>query len=230
MQNTITEEKLEKYFKITSKALGEAKGKVADLGGNVHSYRFLHTLFPAAAISTVNNYKPHLEGCRKGFLVDVEKDNLPFAPHSIDLVFALDIMEHLINSEVLIEKARKVLRKGGLMVITTPNFASLYNRLFLLLGYSFSNYHPSRYRTGNPFFKIKDAAPLWNEHAHKSVFTPRALKELLEIYSFRVLWRKGFSYSQEIAGGSERNVRMRKLINAVLPIGLKEGILIIAVK
>ena len=204
--------------------------RIADLGGNRHSLAFLRELFPGAEILTINNYKPHLEGCSNSFLADVEKDKLPLNEKSIDIVFASDIIEHLVDPDKLIEKSASVLKPGGLLVITTPNFANLFNRLFLLLGFSFSNYHPSRYRTGNPFFRVKESIPLWNENAHKSVFTIRALKELLGMYSFNVLSVKGFSYSQKIKGGSEKNVKIRKLINNIIPTGLKEGMVVIAKK
>jgi SAM-dependent methyltransferase len=69
----------------------------------------------------------------KAVVGDAEK-KLPFKPNSFDAVFTGDIIEHLYDTDFFISEANRVLRKGGIFIITTPNLASLSNRLRLLLG------------------------------------------------------------------------------------------------
>lgn len=52
-----------------------------------------------------------------------------------DVVLLIDVIEHLFDTDKAIAEIRKVLRKDGILVISTPNLSSFANRLLLLLGY-----------------------------------------------------------------------------------------------
>lgn len=203
-----------------------------DIGGNKESFEFLHQLLPKSKVSTLNNYKGHLKGVKNPVLFNAENQKIPFKDDSVSLVFLLDIIEHLINPDYILNEAKRVLKKDGKIIITTPNLANLYNRIFLLLGWSFSNYHASIYKTGNPVLKIRNPGSLWNENAHKSVFTFFELKELLEKkYSFKIDFLKGFSYSNPESTKSDSTYGFaRKILNTIIPNQLKEGIILIASK
>lgn len=68
---------------------------------------------------------------------DIEKENLPFQDGSFDLVFFTDVIEHLHNPpQKPLEEIRRVLKVGGLLVLTTPNVVNLRNRMSFLLGRS----------------------------------------------------------------------------------------------
>jgi hypothetical protein len=49
-------------------------------------------------------------------------------------VFAGEILEHLVDTAGFLEDVRRVLVPGGVLLLTTPNLASLENRVRLLLG------------------------------------------------------------------------------------------------
>lgn len=61
-------------------------------------------------------------------------EGLPFESESFNLVFAGEIIEHLIDTDYFLSEVNRVLRKEGTLLITTPNLASLENRLRLLRG------------------------------------------------------------------------------------------------
>jgi len=73
--------------------------------------------------------------------IDIEKQQLPFADQSIDLVVANQIMEHTkeifwINHEIF-----RTLKIGGYLFMGTPNLLSLHNRIMMLLGR-----HPTQHK------------------------------------------------------------------------------------
>ncbi len=59
--------------------------------------------------------------------VCIKDAGLPFASSSFDIVFMLDVIEHLLEDErtVLIGGLHRALKKGGHLIVTTPNDESL---------------------------------------------------------------------------------------------------------
>ncbi|MGG6265139.1 class I SAM-dependent methyltransferase [Leptolyngbya sp. AN03gr2] len=67
---------------------------------------------------------------------DLSTTVLPCADQSIDWIFAIEVMEHLANPRHFVQEAKRSLKPGGKLVITTPNNDSLRSRIsFLLRGY-----------------------------------------------------------------------------------------------
>lgn len=66
---------------------------------------------------------------------DLEKDfDLPFG-REFDTILFLDVLEHLTNPALLLEKARKYLKPGGRIIFSVPNVAHWSVRFGLLLGH-----------------------------------------------------------------------------------------------
>jgi SAM-dependent methyltransferase len=53
--------------------------------------------------------------------VQASAAQLPFAPNSLDLVVAFEVIEHLNDWPDLIQEARRVLAPGGQFIVSTPN-------------------------------------------------------------------------------------------------------------
>ncbi len=68
---------------------------------------------------------------------DLQTDPFPFDDDSMDIVILAEVLEHLWASiDHPLRQIARVLKPGGHVIITTPNAASLLNRLNLLLGKS----------------------------------------------------------------------------------------------
>jgi SAM-dependent methyltransferase len=66
---------------------------------------------------------------------DLSKQSVPFGDCSFDIVLFNEVWEHLATSpDAVLKKLSRVLGKNGVLMIQTPNFACLYNRMKLLLG------------------------------------------------------------------------------------------------
>jgi ubiquinone/menaquinone biosynthesis C-methylase UbiE len=61
-------------------------------------------------------------------------EGMPVANEAIDVLLALDVVEHLVHTSTFIREAYRVLVPGGYALIATPNLASWHNIFALLLG------------------------------------------------------------------------------------------------
>lgn len=93
---------------------------------------------------------------------------LPFRSGTLDGILAGELVEHLFDTHSLLAECRRVLRPGGVLVVTTPNLATLQDRLRFLAGRS-----P---RQVNPFHEF-----LW---LHIRPFTASSLDSALRQAGF----------------------------------------------
>jgi methionine biosynthesis protein MetW len=82
--------------------------------------------------------KTALELARKRKLIvnlcDVSQDNFPFENETFDVVILACILEHVPFPEHTLQESERVLKRGGLMLITIPNSLNIKNRIQFLLG------------------------------------------------------------------------------------------------
>jgi len=117
---------------------------------------------------------------------DVENYAFPFRPESFDVVVAGEIIEHMTDPDHFLREIARVLKPNGHCILTTPNLASWYNRLLLLLGYQ-------PYHTDVSFLhQVGKLKPIVDGGSgHFRVFTLRALRELLTIHHLRPIAIEG---------------------------------------
>ena len=75
---------------------------------------------------------------------DVNK-KIPFKDESFDVIFAGELVEHVFDDVKFLNECYRLLKKGGSVILTTPNLLSLKNRFLMLFGfnprYVLSPYH-----------------------------------------------------------------------------------------
>lgn len=110
-------------------------GKVADFGAGegALSIQLARLGFDVYALDRVAN------GFQAGGLSNVHfqiadlNTRLPYDNEEFDLACAIEIVEHLENPRHFFRECRRVLKTGGLMILSTPNVISLVSRLSFLL-------------------------------------------------------------------------------------------------
>ena len=131
-------------------------------------------------------------------------EKIPFKDNFFECIVAGELIEHLKKPRLFLEESARVLKKGGRIIITTPNKDSLINRIF----HSYE-------------------APL-----HISLFNKKSLKEALEKKGFKIIEWKFFPFTEESNYGSRNkwSFKLRKLIHKILPDSLREDMGVIAEK
>lgn len=61
-------------------------------------------------------------------------EDIPFPSESFDVVFLGELIEHLYDIHSAMKEIRRVLRKGGILVLTTPNVINFRDRVRSLFG------------------------------------------------------------------------------------------------
>jgi SAM-dependent methyltransferase len=84
---------------------------------------------------------PSLNGIPVDYGIDLRKP-LPYADASFDIVLLVEVIEHLENHRIAIGELARILKPGGVLILTTPNIMRLNSRLHFL----FSGYHKTKRR------------------------------------------------------------------------------------
>jgi SAM-dependent methyltransferase len=143
------------------------------------------------AIEAARKEYPHIE-----FIHQTDTPRLPLADGTFDSATALEVLEHLAQPEDTLREIHRLLRPGGILVVSVPrrhvfsfldygNYKFLFPRLhrwLFRLRYSRQEYD-YRY-VHNPDGLVGDvsAQKRWHEH-----FTEKQLKDMLDREGFEVL-------------------------------------------
>lgn len=119
---------------------------------------------------------------------DLHYDPVPFPDNYFDLIIAAEIVEHLlVGPKVLFSKLHPVLKPYGRLIVTTPNFSSLWNIQLMIRGLNptdpFPDDIPSHFQYTDP-------------RVHPREYTVKEIEKSLlsvgfEILSIRTLCRGG---------------------------------------
>lgn len=113
-------------------------------------------------------------------------DGLPFGDAEFDVVHANQVIEHVRRTDAFLREIARVLRPGGLAVISTNNFSSWHNVGSLALGFQPMPAHVSdEVIVGNPLDPRAGQEHEDLGQTHLRVFTGRALVELCETHGLR---------------------------------------------
>jgi 2-polyprenyl-3-methyl-5-hydroxy-6-metoxy-1,4-benzoquinol methylase len=117
----------------------------------------------------------------------------PFESGSFDVVFAGEIIEHLIDTDSFLKECRRMLVQSGRLIVTTPNLASLGRRLMLMFG-------------KNPYI---DTALRAEQAGHVRFFVTESLTLLLRENGFAV--RRVLGDSVVFSGSGAGSPRLASL-------------------
>lgn len=158
-------------------------------------------------------------------ICDVERDSFPAADASIDVVLCCELIEHL-DGDVhhMLREARRVVRDDGLLLLTTPNHASMSHRWALVRGRSV--YPP----LDDPDYPFYAGAGVRNPMRHMREFTVDEITALLSQASFKRISVATVSpLLRNSKGLSWRGLLMTRLLRFAEALAASSGALIIAV-
>lgn len=94
-------------------------GKILDIGSGLNRASY-HRFFKKSEPVEITALDLGFDKTGTGAHIDLEKDALPRADHSVDGVLAFNILEHLYDYSFLLAEIKRVLRPGGHVVGAVP--------------------------------------------------------------------------------------------------------------
>lgn len=148
----ITQIVLETKLKITLLDIGCGDGVYEKLlpVDTLAKIKFIGVDFSVEQLKKASKY---LDETHK---VDFDSEKLPIKNSSIDLVVCSEVLEHLFFPEKIIGEIQRVLKPGGKLILTVPNFPSLQTRISLFLRGSAPLVNYSTNKEHIRFYSIND--------------------------------------------------------------------------
>ena len=179
------------YKKVVSdiKYLGYSSGRLLEIGCSKGI--FLHLADKEGfSVYGLDTSQYAIDYIRDNFSLPAACSDLAgasFPDSSFDIVVMIDVLEHIGDTEEILRQIYRILKPGGIMVIDTPNEASLINRLSFFW-YKFS------------LSKIKLFVRCNHDIVHLVYFSPFGLRSVLDSHSFRVVKMEFFNIDPSLMG------------------------------
>ena len=185
LSDHLSEKHISNRFKYILKELSNASGTVLTIGSGDGSFeRLLKKTNPTLSITSIDfneEFREKLSTVSDTVIIDNFLAH--HFDHTFDYLVSIDVIEHIIETDDFLIKARNILKDDGYFYLITPNLASYHGRLSLLLGYTPAAMDLSMnegFFGKFWFLRYKDVVH------HIRVFTYRAICEMCTYYGFEI--------------------------------------------
>jgi len=154
-------------------SLVPANKKILDLGcGTGDFIKILKTKSSKVEGADISKKVANI-GKKNGLIIKVANltKKFPYNNNTFDVITAGELIEHIYDTDFFLEEIKRILKKNGTFILSTPNLATLGRRLMLLFGI-------------NPLIETS----LENAAGHIRYFTKKSLEDLLAKHNFKIIY------------------------------------------
>ena len=190
---TLYQRTMHEAYRTATEAIIDSIGKgsmVLDCGANNGS--MFDTLAREVALVPSNYFgiewdrETAKEGQKRGLQIICSDLNIgiPHEKEKFSCVFALSLLEHLLNGCKFLKECHRVLRKDGRLILLTPNISTYFTAVLILMGkMPSSGPHPD----SDALLKREELIKVSNEKLQPDVERETTLHRHLVVFSYRVL-------------------------------------------
>jgi SAM-dependent methyltransferase len=165
--------------------------------------------FDAAKLSKLRDVRPVRSDLNSQF---------PIRGGAFDVVTSNQVIEHLSDTDNFVSEVFRVLRPGGMAIVSTENASSWHNIGALMMGwqsFSLTNVSNRAPGIGNPLAVLRGGEPASAGWEHLRIFSHRGLKELFEVHGFVDVHIDGAGYYPLPGALARKDPRHAAFITAV---------------
>lgn len=122
---------------------------------------------------------------------------LPLTADTFDVIHANQVIEHVPDIDLFATEILRLLKPGGLAIVSTENTSSWHNVFAAFCGwqmFSSTNLSGVRLGIGNPLAVHRGESDHVKTWTHKVLFSARGLREFFEAHGFEVVTLRGAGY------------------------------------
>ncbi len=183
-----------KDFRLTKiiKLVSEAQpNQILDIGcGDGYLLKELHKELPNVELTGIDVYKTRIKD------IDIKTGDITkglfFKDDAFDCIILGEVIEHVPDPDFLLKEIRRILKKGGFLIISTPNLVSWANRIMVLMGIQPFFTETSTEKNLGRYYKILGQGG--KVQGHLKIFTYKSLEEILRKEGFSVLSKNGVPF------------------------------------
>jgi SAM-dependent methyltransferase len=136
---------------------------------------------------------------------DLGRESWNVDDQSVDVVVSSQCLEHIPNTDHVMQETWRVLKPGGHVLVSVPNQTALVYVIMMLatLNPPMNMVSDLYYGLGNPLStsRFKHSAEFGTEgHGHLRLFAMRAMLDLLKVYGFEVIRKHGVTWGLPLVG------------------------------
>lgn len=162
------------------------------LSAGWHGGKFVGMDFSRDAVFTSKERNPSID-----FVIGDAK-NLPFKDDSFDIVTMVETLEHIPDTERVLNGASRVLRWRGTLLLSVPNSMCIFSRLADFIIYHFIN---KNYLKRNETTIFPYSFPRYMHLSDQPVdgwFSPAEIKAMLRMHNFKINSHDGWPLFPQI--------------------------------
>lgn len=108
---------------------------------------------------------------------------LPYRDSSFDKIYCTEVLEHVVDDRKALQELKRVLKKGGLLIVTVPNhnYPFLWDPINKILEFLFKRHIQNGFWAG-----------IWNKHPR--LYYLSEIRTLIESFGFRVKERLALTH------------------------------------
>ncbi len=185
---TYTDPRLKNILKIVE---DHRPKKILDIGcGNGYLLKLIKEILPHSTLVGIDVYNTNIKGI-KITTADINK-GFPFRKDYFDLVIMGEVIEHLPDPDFILKDIRRILKKKGTLIISTPNLVSWANRIMMLCGIQPFYTETSTQKNLGRFYSFLGQGG--KVQGHLKIFTYKSLEEILLKEKFKLEKMQGMTF------------------------------------